>query len=49
MKVTWRIDLRRWVIGVYADSLTVAIFIGPIVIDFLYRWDQVKEMWLDDA
>ncbi len=53
MKVTARIDWKRWLIGFYIDSLTVAIFIGPIAIDFLYRWNQVqalfyREIDLDD-
>lgn len=53
MKVVVRVDWRRWLIGIYADSLTVAIFIGPVLIDVLYRWNQVqalfeREIDLDD-
>lgn len=48
MKFVVRIDWRRWLIGFYADNLTVAIFIGPVLIDVLYRWNQVQALFERD-
>lgn len=49
MKVVTRLDWKRWVIGAYADSLTVTIFVGPVAIDFLYQWNATQKLFADGA